>query len=113
MSTNFAATCAEEHWTGMRIVPLGNSLMRPSKCTKNNPENSDTCASTKKADIPRRICLDKFCPAERAISRAMDAVELMGADVRLTDAIILLEQAQGKVADYYDECIAKTKSSTV
>ena len=40
--------------------------------------------------------------AELAISNAMIQVEKLGADTRLTDAVILLMQAQNKVADYID-----------
>ena len=53
--------------------------------------------------IPRRIRTDLYSPAEKAISDAMATVECMSADARLTDAVILLQQAQEKVADYVDE----------
>jgi hypothetical protein len=42
-------------------------------------------------------------PAELAIRSAIDAVEVVGADVLLTDAVILLQQAREKVADYVDK----------
>ena len=54
------------------------------------------------SDIPRRCRLDQFVPAERAIYDATQAVEAMPADVRLTDAVNLLEQARRKVADFVD-----------
>src|SRR3990167_4136463 len=53
-------------------------------------------------DIPRRCCLDQFVPAERAIYAAAQAVEAMPADVRLTDAVVLLGRARALVADYVD-----------
>ena len=53
-------------------------------------------------DIPRRICLDKLTPAETAIVAAVDAVEAMGADERLTHAVIKLGQARDHVADFVD-----------
>lgn len=53
-------------------------------------------------EIPRRIQLDRFTPAERAIYDAVQAVEAMAADVRLTDAVILLQAARDSVADYID-----------
>lgn len=53
--------------------------------------------------FPRRNCLDLFCPAEKAIWDAAQAVELAGADVRLTEALNLLHEAQSKVADWYEE----------
>jgi hypothetical protein len=54
-------------------------------------------------NIPRRVRLDLQTPTERAIYEAMQEVEKMGADTRLTDAVILLQQAIDKVADYVDE----------
>jgi hypothetical protein len=54
-------------------------------------------------NIPRRVRLDLQTPTERAIYEAMQEVEKMGADARLTDAVILLQQAIDKVADYVDE----------
>jgi len=53
-------------------------------------------------EIPRRIRAECLVPAERAICDAMQAVEAMPADVRLTDAVVLLGQAREKVADYVD-----------
>lgn len=53
-------------------------------------------------EIPRRCCLNKLVPAEKAILDAMQAVEAMPADVRLTDAVILLGQAKDRVADFVD-----------
>ena len=53
-------------------------------------------------DIPRRAQLDQLSPAELAIYQAVQAVEAVGADVRLTDAVILLQAARDSVADYID-----------
>jgi hypothetical protein len=53
--------------------------------------------------IPRRCLIQEMCRAELAIRTAIHAVEAMGCDVRLTEAIILLGQAQSKVADVEDE----------
>lgn len=53
-------------------------------------------------EIPRRNQIDLYSPAEIAISEAMKEVEKSGCDVRLTDAIMLLEKAKSKVADYID-----------
>jgi hypothetical protein len=52
--------------------------------------------------IPRRIQLAKMTPAESAITEAMRAVEAAGCDPRLTDAVVLLQQAREKVADFID-----------
>jgi ribosome assembly protein YihI (activator of Der GTPase) len=54
-------------------------------------------------DFPRRARNYMLTPAEKAIYTAMQEVELMEADERLTDAIELLDKARNKVADYVDE----------
>ena len=53
-------------------------------------------------DFPRRNQLDKFTPAELAIYKAIEEVEEAGADVKLTDAIIKLQEAIELVADFVD-----------
>lgn len=55
-----------------------------------------------KNDIPRRCQIELHTPAEAAIRAAILAVEEMPADPLLTDAVSLLSDAQGKVADYVD-----------
>lgn len=52
--------------------------------------------------IPRRNQMQQWCEAERQIYDAVQAVEIMGADVRLTDAVILLGAACDRVADFVD-----------
>ena len=58
-------------------------------------------------NFPRRIDLQRFTPAEKAIFDATDEVERAGAHPLLTDAVILLGQAREKVADYVDSQIEK------
>lgn len=53
-------------------------------------------------DVPRRHKIDCWTPAELAIGLAMETVEKMAADVRLTDAILLLAAAKHSVADYLE-----------
>jgi hypothetical protein len=53
-------------------------------------------------DPTRRIDILRMTPAEKAITDAMAAVEKVGAHWMLTDAVVLLEQARNKVADYVD-----------
>ena len=53
-------------------------------------------------DIPRRHRIDHLIPAELAITSAMNAVEHLGADVLLTEAVILLQEARNKVADFLE-----------
>ncbi len=52
--------------------------------------------------IPRRNKVYEMQPAELAISQAIDAVEKMAADPRLTAAVILLGRAKDKVSDFID-----------
>jgi hypothetical protein len=52
--------------------------------------------------VPRRIQMLLWCEAEHKIQQAVDAVEVMGADVRLTDAVVLLAKARERVADFVD-----------
>ena len=52
--------------------------------------------------IPRRNRLEENTDAELAIRAVMLAIEAMPADVRLTDAVVLLGQAREKLADYID-----------
>lgn len=53
-------------------------------------------------DRPRHIQMQQWCEAERKIYDAMQAVEAMAADVRLTDAVVLLGAARDRVADFVD-----------
>lgn len=53
-------------------------------------------------DFPRRNRLDQMTPAELAIYNAIQEVEKAGADVRLTDAVVLLSKAKDKVSDFVD-----------
>jgi hypothetical protein len=53
--------------------------------------------------VPRRARIDLLTPAETAIRNALIQVEKVGADVKLTDAVILLTKAQDLVADYIEK----------
>lgn len=60
---------------------------------------------------PRRSQLKEMIPAEIMIREAIAAVEYAGAHPLLTEAVILLGQAQSKVADWYDAGVSN-KSMT-
>jgi len=60
-------------------------------------------------DTPRRMRLDLCTPAELAIYNSMQEVEKIGADVKLTEAIILLAKAKDLVADFVDANDIKNK----
>jgi len=51
---------------------------------------------------PRRNCLDANHEAEHAIRAAIDAVERLGADPLLTDAVTLLSNAKDRVSDWLE-----------
>lgn len=53
--------------------------------------------------IPRRIRLDLCEPAEKIIYDAIQEVEKLGADERLTNAVVKLSEAKELVSDYIDE----------
>lgn len=53
-------------------------------------------------NIPRRIRLDLMTPEERAIWDAIQLIEAMGADVKLTNAVIKLSEAKDLVSDFID-----------
>lgn len=65
--------------------------------TKDNPSIQPRDPST-----PRRNYVPDWCEAEKSIYNAMQEVEKMGADVRLTNAIIKLSEAKDFVSDYID-----------
>lgn len=52
--------------------------------------------------IPRRCHVDLLTTEEYAIRNAIVLVEQLGADTRLTEAVILLQQAKDKVSDFVD-----------
>ena len=54
------------------------------------------------ANWPRRSQMQQWSSAEYAISHAMGEVEKMGADYRLTDAVVLLGKAKDAVANFID-----------
>lgn len=57
------------------------------------------------SDLPRRCRLDRCTNSELAITKAMIEVEKDGCDSRLTEAIMLLEEARNKVSDVVDDRI--------
>ena len=52
--------------------------------------------------VPRRIRVDLQTPTEAAIRGAEAAVEAAGAHPLLTDALVLLQEARDKVADFVE-----------
>jgi len=60
-------------------------------------------------ETPRRVRLDLYVPAEKAIYDAMQEVEKMQGDIRLTHAVIHLDIAKNHVADFVDNVPFKEK----
>lgn len=54
-------------------------------------------------EVPRRCRMDRWYPAEKDIFDAKQTVESMGADPKLTEAVVLLGKAQECVADFIDQ----------
>jgi hypothetical protein len=46
--------------------------------------------------------MDLWLPSELAIQKAVDEVEKLGADVKLTDAVIMLSKVKELVSDYIE-----------
>lgn len=58
-------------------------------------------------NIPRRINILENTPAELAIRNAINEVEKVGADIKLTQSVILLSEALNKLSDYIDESLTQ------
>jgi hypothetical protein len=74
---------------------------KPCRC--NDDSNLTKLFYMSENKFPRRSCIYLLTPAEKAVWDAVQAVEKAGADVRLTEAVVLLQQAREKLADYFDE----------
>jgi len=55
--------------------------------------------------MPRRCDNNLLTEQEKAISKAMELVEMMGADEKLTDATVKLSDAKNIVSDYIDKVL--------
>ena len=52
--------------------------------------------------VPRRNRIDLQTPAEAAVRAAVAEVEALPPNIRLTKAVLLLDEARNKIADYVD-----------
>lgn len=52
--------------------------------------------------IPRRNQLENLTESEIAIQKAINEVELLGCNSKLTDAVVKLSEAKNLVADFID-----------
>lgn len=86
-----------------RLQRLAALTQIPGNILNKTHENSD--------EILRRNCLDLLVPSELAVWQAKQAVEESGCHPLLTEAVILLAQAQNKVSDYVDaEKLSQSKT---
>lgn len=53
-------------------------------------------------EIPRRSDMQRWIAAEHQIYDAIQAVEALGAHPELTAVVVMLGNAQRKLADWYD-----------
>lgn len=53
--------------------------------------------------LPRRQRIDLLEPVEHDLWAVTQRIEELGADTRLTNAVILLSEARNLVADYIEE----------
>ncbi|GEM_PF-2784035 len=60
-----------------------------------------------KPETKRRNRLDLFEPSEKAIYDAMQEVEKLPPDERLTEAVVLLGKAKDLISDFLDESLRK------
>lgn len=61
--------------------------------------------------FPRRNMINEMTPAELSIYNATQEVEKIGADVKLTEAIVLLTKARELVADFLDASHPKANTA--
>lgn len=83
----------QDAWAAAAIA-VGVDLEMSSRATPPAPQLID--------GFPRRNRIDLMAPAELAIRYAVDVVEGLAADARLTKAVILLAEARERVADYIE-----------
>ena len=60
--------------------------------------------------LTRRYYVAQWTPAERAIKEAIKIVEAAGSDASLTDAVMFLDKAFGRVADFVDGALTEERA---
>ena len=68
----------------------------------------DSSPKNKTINMNRKNRLDLNEPSELAIYNAMQEVEKVGADVRLTKVVTLLSEAKDVLGDYFDEKLGES-----
>ena len=84
----------------VRIDDMGReAVIGPSD---DQPKGMNMRPAHREDGWPTRDDMSFWTPAEHAIWAAMQAVEAAGASPALTDAVILLRMARGRVADHVE-----------
>lgn len=96
--------CGKLRWDLVELFKNNDEELKTQKSTMEDNKNPIIING-----IPRRQRMDKCVPAELAIYKAMEEIENIGADVRLTEAIIILNEARNLVADFIDEQLNNLK----
>lgn len=52
---------------------------------------------------PRRNCIDQLIPAEKALFDAIQIIDQLPADVRLTEIVTRLSEQRDRLADWCEE----------
>jgi hypothetical protein len=94
--------CDYQAWSALKVLAEKVERLLALSPRGEGAPGGDGTMDTKETETPRRADMGRWTPAERAINDAMQAVEAMAADVRLTDAVVLLGAARDSVADYID-----------
>lgn len=81
-----------------------NGLIGPGDNNYGRDEKAETkdFLMSKVANFPRRNCMWLKTPSETALQNALQSVEELGADGKLTEAIEHISKAQELVADFID-----------
>lgn len=79
-------------WEALKSLPI-----------KYEPKDDKQDEAKMENEIPRRIRMGKWTPAEKSIYDAMQEVEKLLPDTRHTEAVVLLSKAKDLIADVVDE----------
>lgn len=85
-------------WRGTDVI-MREHLERTGQLKTNFFTNNNNIMEN---EIPRRNRLDLNTPAEKAIHEAIQEVEKVGVDSKLTDIVVMLANAKEKLSDYID-----------
>lgn len=94
-------TLTEAYNTAFKCIMIFFNEPFPNQQLPKTPEKMEN-SQPNINQIPRRNDFTRLTKSEKAILKAMYAVDELPADEKLTEAIVLLQQAKYIVADYID-----------